>query len=194
MDNSLLTLENYAQIINRNSLHASLHRLLTQTQRLGWKFWFSASQETISIEIDKLIVAEFAAQYTALYAAVAIIGALIKAGYLNEAPAQDASVQDKQTNVAEARKQHIQRLIERAHKIGTIVHDRGKDGFSYKRPRFLIPGTRYKFYFYVSNAYDTSRKQRSAKYAFGPNELGELEKWIAHDEAIFAECNQKYSV
>ncbi len=92
------------------------------------------------------------------------------------------------------RKQLVQQLIERARAIGTVVHDRGGDGYSYVRPRFKIPGTRYKFYFYVGNAYDTARPQRSSRYCFAPDELAELEEWVTHDEKIFAECNQKYSV
>lgn len=82
----------------------------------------------------------------------------------------------------------------RAQAIGTTVYERKDSGFTYARYKFKIPGTHYKFYFRVDNAFDPKRPHsRKGFYDFTSDEIDELERWVAWDEKIFAECNQQYS-
>ena len=92
-------------------------------------------------------------------------------------------------------KKLLQELQARAKAIGTELEDY-ESCYCYRRNRFLIPGTRYGYYFTVTNALDPKRKMRpwSALYDFRKDELPLIEKWIEHDEKIYAECNEKYGV
>ncbi len=84
-------------------------------------------------------------------------------------------------------------LCMRARAIGTCVQKLNGE-IIYCRPRFKIPGSRYKFYFTVDNALDQERRQFRAQYTFTFDELDELARWIAYDEKIFAESNRLYGV
>lgn len=92
---------------------------------------------------------------------------------------------------------NVQKLAElrtRAEAIGINIVPYNDSHVSYHRNRFKIPGTRYKFYFTVGNALDQKRQQFRARYIFALSEMEELERWVAHDEMLYAECNRTYNV
>ncbi len=130
------------------------------------------------------------------YGAARLLDFLMKTGKLVSG-CSEAGITEEDTKPGTdpaSEEQIVQALSRRARAIGTEIERWNDDTYCYHRYRFLIPGTRYKFYFYVDNALDPRRERRRERYLFGADELEELEKWVAHDEKIFAECNQKYSV
>lgn len=84
----------------------------------------------------------------------------------------------------------------RAQAIGTkISGTTGDSEYHYHRPRFLIPGTRYQFYFTMDNAFNPKQGHYSGPiFVFDKSDLPLLEKWLEHDEQIYDEYNEKYSV
>ncbi len=87
------------------------------------------------------------------------------------------------------------KLRTRAERIGNSLTDDG-NRFQYLRRRYLIPGTRYKFYFLVTNALNPKQPhfRPGHCYLFQKDELALVEAWIEHDEDIYAEANQTYGV
>lgn len=131
------------------------------------------------------------------YGVACLLDFLAKTGKLKLDKQPAASVTEGSNQLGadpKTTEQRVRDLIRRARAIGITLHDYGEKGYYYERRRFLIPGTRYKFYFYVGNALEPKRKRYCNEYYFGSDELECLEEWVAHDEKIFADCNRKYSV
>lgn len=87
----------------------------------------------------------------------------------------------------------LEKLKIRAETIGTSIYEnKDEDGYIYIRPRFKIPGTHYKFYFTVENAFQPQHpRRRNNHYYFKENELALLEKWVEYDEQIYAQYNSE---
>ncbi len=107
---------------------------------------------------------------------------------------KDEESEDCEEGVKEEVAPDFESLRERAEKIGNALIDHG-DKFGYSRRRYLVPGTRYKFYFLATNALNPKHPhRRQFYYYFQKDELALVEAWIKHDEDIYAEANQKYGV
>lgn len=89
----------------------------------------------------------------------------------------------------------LEELKVRAAAIGTSIWE-GDVYYTYSRPRFIVSGTPYVFYFTVDNAFEPRRRHHSGpRYEFRiADEYPILVKWIEHDEKIFAELNEKYGI
>lgn len=92
--------------------------------------------------------------------------------------------QAKENSVSSNAEPNLKEMKIRAQVIGTEISGNiGDSRYHYHRPRFLIPGTRYQFYFTMDNAFNPKQEHYSGPiFIFGKSDLPLLGKWLEHDE------------